>query len=190
MCTVIVLTLGALSSNPLISQARDVSARADHFESLNAQTTPPNHQTGESATALPNAVEPTSSDRSRIDGNSDHASETQSAPSDHTTSATSDQTGCGVGRTNEASAQSDLAGTSDTGSAPRGDLASGGGQTSATGSAGASVSSPASDSHANQPAPPWKSSDWPKAQQRASEQIHNGDVPDAYRDLVRDYFSR
>lgn len=191
LCTAIVLTVGALSSNPLVLQARNVGSTTDIATLPDAQTTTQSNRADQSATALPNEIEPTSSDHSRMDGNPDHASQTQSAPSDHTSSAANDQTGSGTGRTNDTSAQQpDLTGTSPTTSASTGDLASGGGQTSTNGSAGAGASTPAADSHANQPVPPWSSSDWPKAQQRASEQIRNGDVPDAYRDLVRDYFAR
>lgn len=191
ICTAVVLTLGALSSNPLVLQARSVGSTTDTATLPDARTTTQSNRVDQSATATPNAVEPTSSEHSRIDGNSDHASQTQSAPSDHTSSAANDQTGSGAGRTNDTSAQQpDLAGTSPATPASAGDLASGGGRTNTNGSAGTSASTPAADSRANQPAPPWTTSDWPAARPRASEQIRNGDVPDAYRDLVRDYFAR
>jgi len=35
---------------------------------------------------------------------------------------------------------------------------------------------------------PWQSSDWFYAQSRATRAIEAGRVPDAYRDVVRDYF--
>lgn len=35
---------------------------------------------------------------------------------------------------------------------------------------------------------PWSSSDWPAAQTAAMNAVQNGRVPDAYRNLVRDYF--
>jgi hypothetical protein len=38
--------------------------------------------------------------------------------------------------------------------------------------------------------PPWKSDSWPQDVRRANEVIDSGAIPDAYRDLVRDYFDR
>jgi hypothetical protein len=38
--------------------------------------------------------------------------------------------------------------------------------------------------------PPWESSDWPAHRDAALNDVRSGRVPDAYRDLVRDYFSR
>jgi hypothetical protein len=41
------------------------------------------------------------------------------------------------------------------------------------------------------PAPaPWSAPDWPAAQAAASQAIQAGQIPDAYRNLVRDYFDR
>jgi len=40
------------------------------------------------------------------------------------------------------------------------------------------------------PTPPWRSSQWPAARQSAREALAGNRVPDAYRDLVRDYFER
>jgi hypothetical protein len=37
---------------------------------------------------------------------------------------------------------------------------------------------------------PWKSDSWPQDVRRANEVIDSGAIPDAYRDLVRDYFDR
>jgi hypothetical protein len=38
--------------------------------------------------------------------------------------------------------------------------------------------------------PPWKSDSWPLDARRAREATERGRIPDAYRDLVRDYFDR
>ena len=38
--------------------------------------------------------------------------------------------------------------------------------------------------------PPWRSDTWPAAASAAEEAVRTGRVPDAYRDLVRDYFDR
>ena len=40
------------------------------------------------------------------------------------------------------------------------------------------------------PTPPWRSADWPDDVRRAHEALGAGRVPDAYRDLVREYFDR
>ena len=38
--------------------------------------------------------------------------------------------------------------------------------------------------------PPWQSSDWPVDAQRAGHAIDSGEIPDSYRDVVREYFDR
>ena len=38
--------------------------------------------------------------------------------------------------------------------------------------------------------PPWSSSQWPQRAQHARQLLDSGQVPDAYRDLVREYFDR
>jgi hypothetical protein len=38
--------------------------------------------------------------------------------------------------------------------------------------------------------PPWAGDDWPAKQSAAVNAINNGQIPDQYRDLVRDYFDR
>jgi hypothetical protein len=50
------------------------------------------------------------------------------------------------------------------------------------GSGGASAAAPA--------APPWRSTDWPHDVDAARAALRAGRVPDAYRDVVRDYFER
>src|SRR5438045_4700238 len=69
LCTAIVLTLGALSSNPLVLQARNVGSTTDIATPSDAQTTMHSNGVDQSATAVPNEIEPTSGEHSRIDGN-------------------------------------------------------------------------------------------------------------------------
>jgi hypothetical protein len=69
---------------------------------------------------------------------------------------------------------------------------SGGGSTSRpsseTDASPGSAASGAADSAQRPPA--WQSPSWPTDAQRAQDAIDAGRVPDAYRDLVRDYFDR
>lgn len=53
--------------------------------------------------------------------------------------------------------------------------------------AGQYVGAPAQSSH---PAPPWRSADWGAASRRAMDAVDAGRIPDAYRDVIRDYFDR
>lgn len=39
-------------------------------------------------------------------------------------------------------------------------------------------------------APPWQSADWPSEVKQAHEAVESGQVPDAYRDVIRGYFDR
>jgi hypothetical protein len=55
---------------------------------------------------------------------------------------------------------------------------------------GSAAGTTAGASTAAPPTPPWRSSDWPADVRRAHEAIDAGRVPDAQRDLVREYFDR
>lgn len=39
-------------------------------------------------------------------------------------------------------------------------------------------------------APPWQSSEWPAQGRRAMDAVESGKLPDAYRDVIREYFDR
>lgn len=43
---------------------------------------------------------------------------------------------------------------------------------------------------ASRPVPPWRSATWPADREAAARELQSGRVPDAYRDLVREYFDR
>lgn len=67
--------------------------------------------------------------------------------------------------------------------------------TGGTGSANAGIDTSAgidggAASRTSRPTPVWRSSEWPAAQKSAREAVAGNRVPDAYRDLVRDYFER
>jgi hypothetical protein len=58
----------------------------------------------------------------------------------------------------------------------------------AAGNGGATAAATAPKSR--RPAPVWRSGDWANDQAAAREAVRSGKVPDAYRDLVREYFDR
>jgi hypothetical protein len=55
-------------------------------------------------------------------------------------------------------------------------------------SAGQGTTAGQVETQGSQPVPPWSSNGWPAAQSAAFNAIQDGRVPDAYRNLVRDYF--
>jgi hypothetical protein len=66
----------------------------------------------------------------------------------------------------------------------------GGGGTAAQGNLPGKTGSTAAPSKTHKAAPIWQSQSWPADQESARTALQNGKVPDAYRDLVRDYFER
>lgn len=66
---------------------------------------------------------------------------------------------------------------------------SGGRSPSSSDSAGSESGTASQESSAPAP-PPWQSSDWPADVNRAHQEIETGQIPDAYRDVVRGYFDR
>jgi hypothetical protein len=58
------------------------------------------------------------------------------------------------------------------------------------GPAGAAIAGTAGSAAGTSLVPPWRTSQWPADVRRAHDALNTGRVPDAYRDLVRDYFDR
>ena len=48
----------------------------------------------------------------------------------------------------------------------------------------------ATSGHAANVAEPWRTDSWEQDRAAALQAVENGTVPDAYRDLIRDYFAR
>lgn len=66
---------------------------------------------------------------------------------------------------------------------------SGRGSKSPAASAGQQTGTVSQDSAAS-PTPPWASPDWPAQVKRAHQAMESGEIPDAYRDVLRGYFDR
>jgi hypothetical protein len=189
LTTIVVLTLAMVSTNPLILNAAKVSR-----ESL--RENPPQRVDehllagSERSNDPQQSPAPESATRSRMQ-ETDALKSTASEARPKDSSAITDSTGAGSGRT-DASTSTDVdpVGNTKAKSDSTGASATGGGEASVTGVRGDGSSSLASDSSRAIAPPPWTSHDWPQAQKRASEQLRSGDVPDSYRDLVHDYFSR
>ena len=84
-----------------------------------------------------------------------------------------------AGGTNAAGASS-LTGSGGTGAAESGNAGDGGSTAGAT----------AGTTTGRRPAPPWRSAQWAADQAGARQAVAEGRVPDAYREMVRDYFER
>jgi hypothetical protein len=107
----------------------------------------------------------------------------------------SDGAGGGAGRTpvkdNTASPANPLVSGAEARNDGRG-TAGGGGKstTQANGAGSTGGSSPGDGGNVRRPAPVWQSNGWPADQQAARSAVERGAVPEAYRDLVREYFER
>jgi hypothetical protein len=73
---------------------------------------------------------------------------------------------------------------------PGGIIASGIGTTSNQGVTGAANGFSAGATSASPVVPPWETTGWPQARQSAGKALSNGQIPDEYHDLVRNYFNR
>jgi hypothetical protein len=191
----IVLTLGALSSNPLITQARDAMNRSRDSELANqsdAGSRPDARNPLGADAVIPK--ESDSSQHTRIDSTDSNNAAGKSAEAsqgNQTSASAADRAGSGSGKTDSSLAPpADLHGTSRGENSSHGEQAAGGGESANGSQLGGNSTTSTSDLNSNRTSAPWNSSDWPQAQQRADEQIRAGNVPDAYRDVVRDYFAR
>ena len=186
-----VLTLGVLSTNPLILQARSVTSTSEDGHSILMQNPPLVSRSSGSVVDPQHLADPESAQRSRMGSeNGGAARDRANAPGGDHESVGSDQSGSGAAKTNDTSNVSqDLSGTAKTTSQKTGQTATGGGNQSTDAARGNASSGIAADESTHPHSPPWTTQDWPRAQQHATEQLQSGSVPDAYRDLVRDYFS-
>jgi hypothetical protein len=194
LCAATVLTLGLLSTNPLVLQAGNISSTSNSDDSHSSQSQNPSHVSRSPDSAIdPQALsDPESAERSRMDSENARAARdrTNASDSDHASLAGSNQAGSGAGRTNDASdTPRDLAGSGKASGQTIGERATGGGENAAKAAHGDAPSGIAGDSSTHALPPPWTTQDWSRAKQHAADQLHSGDIPDAYRDLVRDYFS-
>jgi hypothetical protein len=105
------------------------------------------------------------------------------------------QEGTGAGAAQSAS-KTNPAKTTDTASGnsrmnPQGtDTAGGGGASTENGNTTGKSGNTAAAVKSHKPAPIWQSQSWPADQESARSAIRSGQIPDAYRELVRDYFER
>jgi hypothetical protein len=189
LCTAIVLTLGALSTNPLVLRAGNTPQKSGEIGFASADQTQASSNTGHSAIDPTNAQNPESAERTQMNDSDSSQVQTHS-DSTHSSNIGSDQAGAGAGRTDVISPPSMQTAATGKNSTNTGTtFATGGGDVTVGGMHGDALPGIARDTTATQ-TPPWQSHDWPTAQKRANEQLRNQNIPDAYRDLVRDYFSR
>ena len=100
--------------------------------------------------------------------------------------------GPGAGRSDSRAAPMPVAhpAGSDASSSSIGQPAGGSGATSPASIAGENAGVAGAPLRRVDQVPPWQSQSWPADAARASDALHHGGIPDAYRDLVRDYFAR
>lgn len=196
LATATVLTLGFLSSNPLITRA------ANHF--LHPADAAPGRaalKENEAALAerppvIPLDNQPESADASRINSNSNSASEKNSSDfsgdSAHQSNTAQDHSGAGMGQTAQAIHQQKLiAGHSDRPAPDQsGDSATGSGAAATNGNGNPINHSTATDATASHHAKDWSSDAASASSDESDQKFKTDSVPDAYRDLVKDYFSR
>ena len=117
-----------------------------------------------------------------------------SANHSHSQSAANSQSqGAGEGHTdlkNPAELPNAQQGTSATGSEAGGASSGGVGKAAASTHGRDGQSGISSDQSTANSVPPWQSAGWARDVQRAHDAVESGQVPDAYRDVVRGYFER
>ena len=197
------LTLALLSGVPRDSRARTVDGRIAATANKVEQPT----QSRDEITAAPSASadgvptpDPTSSESraSALADPDDSRASSSGATSDNPITRAGDN-GSGGQRAGQTSASGDAVprGTSDGREASTSATASPASGGAATASAAARADDAASasagntvsrGSHANAKSPPWSSSSWSADRAAAGDAVRAGRVPDAYRDVVGEYF--
>lgn len=186
----LMLTLGLLSTNPIVTQAvaRVQGRTIDGISSM-----PQNASQGVASRSKPpmqkRADEPSSEDHSVIPAPSSNESNSTATASKKPGDASN---GAGAGRaTTDAKvhpAEEQTASASNASTA--GKQPGAGGPANPSAPQGRDASGSSVKAQPGQSAAPWQSSDWSAARAQALQQIHDGKTPAAYHDLIRDYFNR
>jgi hypothetical protein len=191
----IVLTLGALSTNPLVTQARDATPQTRDSESSSqslSQQLSNAMRANQNDAEFPN--EPDSAQHTRMDSTkpNDRATKSINTANNNQASASVTNRGAsGSGKTDSTqTSPTSFDGVSRSDTPSNGENATGGNDSANTSERGNDRSSSTVTSKQKPTAPPWDNNDWSDAQNRATDQIRAGHIPDTYRDLVRDYFAR
>jgi hypothetical protein len=194
LAAAMVLTLGVISSNPLVSRA-GLSSRGSAAvtpapaESARASTDSPSSADGDDSSRRESAksIVPASDDPSTV------VASASSAQTDQTSSVGKDGSGGGAGRTEahpraaEHPDNPNLAGRdASAGGAPVG----GAGTPDATAQRHQAGGGTVSNDASTRPAAPWRAASWSADQQAANQALEQRKIPDEYRKLVRDYFAR
>ncbi len=134
---------------------------------------------------------PDSSNPDQSNADATAANTSQAAHND--AGATQEGTGGGAAqsasKTNPAKTTDTASGVSHTNSQGT-DTAGGGGTSTENGNTTGKSGNTAAAVKSHKPAPIWQSRSWPADQESARSAIRSGQIPDAYRELVRDYFER
>jgi hypothetical protein len=191
LATATMLTLGVLSGNPMITRAGNFPSNPDAAGSVPPSPVTLNENAGQSQIPLENQAE--SRNASRFDS-SQQATDSSTATGDstHQSNTALDNTGAGIGQTAEAPHQQNLPfGHSDVQSqSASGQTAAGGGNAARNGKGNADTNSTEAKSNTGQHASDWPSNNAAASQNVGNQSARSDSVPDAYRDLVRDYFQR
>jgi hypothetical protein len=198
LAAALVMTLSLLSTRPDSLSAsrstnvpRSSTARASSTVDTPASVAMSDEKASESSSPRAASRDPFTSDPA-----GDDSSASASTVADRGTGSSDSSTGVGSG-----AAQTDDAGSRDARSREQSsradDTARATGETSSGGrgagesapSAGRDVSGSIANGGAPEPVAPWTSHEWAAAQRDADEAVETGRVPDAYRELVRDYFA-
>ncbi len=189
----LVMTVALMTTMPSESMARlDRAQNLESFEvtekpSAKSNLAPVASRSGsQRGDAAPEA---TSRSAHSIDASRAH----DSVPGDatHATNPTGDGAGDGAGQTEASSRPPSL----DLAAAPgapdaHGDTVASGTGSSAPDGSGESAHPAVARTPAYRSLPPWQSSSWPADRDAAMQSLRTGKIPDRYRDLVREYFSR
>lgn len=197
----LVLILGLMPTYSTLTQAQEGShAPGSDMLSMHAD-----QQASRFSTRAPRRTaiqaEPEDAGRDRVgeEPTADDSSKANQQPSSqaakpHDSTGASNSRGAGSSHTNVKDPGALAQAQQNTGSAsanPQGAARDGSGRGSAFPSDATGENSGTASQESSAPAPPaWQSAEWPADVNRAHQAIESGQIPDAYRDVVRGYFDR
>ncbi len=187
----LMLTLGILSTNPIITQAvARAQGRAFDGASSNPQTT----NEGIASRAQPPTKrmpdEPASEDHSIIPAPSSNESNSTASTVKKPGDASN---GTGTGRSTTDAKSKEVqqrSASSSNASRIEGNEAGAGGIAKSNAPPGHDASGSSVNAQPRQSPTAWQASDWSTSRTQALQQIQDGKAPAAYHDLIRDYFNR
>lgn len=187
LATLLTIAIALLSGNPVIVQAGKARAMRD-ATALTAADAPQGRWQAQGSSRADSDPQPSA--RSGEQPPAERTLAKGAAEGSPGGTANVDSAGRNAARSGDAAVARPAAPTDTADATIRGDASPGAGASTAMGTAGDSTARSVALHRTSRRAAPWESDQWEQTRRQTLQSVESSDLPAAYRDLIRDYFSK